>query len=374
MIKLLFLISVFVIVSCSSRHIHKSINTKSVNSYLLKGEIQGRDSGMVFLGTYDTTLQSPLVILDSARISGSHFHFQGILPNPLICKLKITDLEYGWPYTSYFVLDTGITSVHLFRDSMANSVITGSALNEQYVAFNKKLSGLAIIFGKNFSLNEQGIISDDSLQILEKAFYRNKHNLILEQIQANPTGITSAFIAQTISSDEIDPPMFKYICNALWNAGNYFARHLSSQLAVRKRTVIGMQAPSFEIIDNKNRTFTNDSFQGKYLFIDFWASWCKPCREESPNLVEASHKYANKGIEMISVSVDHNKNEWEKAMNEDSLSGIQVCVGRNSKIAQNFGISFVPSNFLIDPQGKIIAKNLTGTDIDKTLSFWLDKK
>jgi len=172
----------------------------------------------------------------------------------------------------------------------------------------------------------------------------------------------------------IDRPMFERICYALGNADNYFTTYISSKLAVRKQTIIGMQVPSFEIIDNKNTTFTNDSFKGKYLLLDFWASWCKPCREENPNLVEAYHKYADKGLEVVSLSVDHNKEEWEKAIKEDTLDWIQVCVGPHSKIEENFGINFLPSNFLIDPHGKIIAKNLTGKDIDKELGFWLDKK
>lgn len=373
MIKLLVLFFAFLMLSCSS-HRHISINVKSTGTYFLKGKIEGRDSGMVFLGTFDTTLHGPLILLDSSRISGSYFHFQGLLTKPLICKLKITDLEYGWPYTHFFILDTGITSVELFKDSMANSVITGSAVNKQLLVFYKKLTEMAIIFQKNFSLNKQGIITDDSLQILEKAFYVNKHNLILEQINANPTSIVSAFIAREIMSDIIDLPMFEQICNALRNSDNYFSRHLSSELATRKRTIVGMPLPSFEITDDKNKTFTKDSFKGKYLLLNFWASWCKPCREESPDLAAAYNKYASKGLEMVSVSVDHDKSEWKKAMKEDALSWIQACAGVNSKIAQNLGINFVPSNFLIDPNGKILAKNIAGADIEKTLDFWLGKK
>ena len=372
-IKLVLLSSVFLILSCSSYR-HVSINAKSADTYLLQGKIEGRDSGMVFLGTYDTTMQMPLIIIDSARISNSYFQFNGLVSTPLICKLKITDLEYGWPHTPYFVLDTGITNVKLYKDSMANSVIRGSTMNEQMLNFYKKLTDMEITFQKNFPLNKQGIITDDSLQILEKAFYRDKHHLILKQIQENPTAITSAFIARGILADIIDLPMFEQICNALGKANNYFARHLSSELAARKRTVIGMPIPSFEITDNKNRTFTNDSFKGKYLLLDFWASWCKPCREESPNLMKAYNKYAHKGLEMLSVSIDRDKNEWEKAVKEDALGWIQVCAGSNNEIDQNLGIYFVPSNFLIDPNEKIIAKDLTGADIEKALGLWLDKK
>ncbi len=247
-------------------------------------------------------------------------------------------------------------------------------MNDQLLSFNKKLFDLEVAFEQNFPLNKQGIITDDSLQILEAIFVRNKHDLILEQIESNPKAITSAFIGRNILANIVDLPMLEDISDALENADNYFARHISSELAGRKRTVIGMQAPSFNIIDDKNRTFTNDSFKGKYLLLDFWASWCPPCREESPNLLSAYNKYANKGLEIISVSVDGDRSEWEKAIREDGLGWIQVCIGANGKMKKDFGIYFYPSNFLIDPFGKIIAKDLTGADLEKTLDFWFNKK
>ncbi len=122
--KLFFLLSCLLIISCSS-HKYKSINTKSANTYLIQGKIEGIDSGIVFLGMYDTTERSPLIIFDSARIFGSNFQFVGKLFEPLICKLKIPDMEYGWPYTHYFLLDTGITRVQMFKDSMAESIVVG---------------------------------------------------------------------------------------------------------------------------------------------------------------------------------------------------------------------------------------------------------
>lgn len=378
MIKLLLLFSVFVIVSCSS-HKHKSIISKSANTYLLKGKIEGRDSGMVFLGTYDTTRHRPLIIFDSARISGSYFHFQGVLSTlPLICKLKIINLEYGWPYTHYFVLDTGITNLQLYKDSMANSVVTGPKSQEQFMAFNKKLYDLAIAFDSNFSLRDKGIINADSLNKLENAFYHKKTELLLQQVKTDPGSIISAFIVKNNLNYEIDIRSLEEIYNLLTDKNNYFARSILNYLNVlvaKTKTEIGAHAPSFNVTDNKNQQLTNATFKGKYVFIDFWASWCSPCREESPYLGETYKKLADKGLEMMSVSVDVDKQSWEEAIMKDKLSWLQVCdlKGTDSKIARDFGIVSIPSNFLINKEGKIVAKDLMGKDIEKELQRFLEK-
>jgi len=372
MLKTFLALFLFIIISCNN---NKDANSKNrqENTYTINGKIGGKDTGWVFLGMDDTTQQSPLIIFDSAKVSGSYFHIHGKLATPLICKMMVK--THGWPYTHYFVLDTGLTNVKLYNDSMGNSVITGTLLQNQLNVFNKNLFDLDTSFQKKFSLNEKGIVSDDSLNKLERTFYQNKYRLILQQIKLNPTAVTSAFFARSSLRDQIDLSTFEEVCNALGNANNYYARHLLKALAEKKQTAIGIDAPYFKITDNKNRTFTNNSFKGKYLLLDFWASWCVPCRAESPYLVKAYKNYRSKGLEMVSISSDKDPQEWQNAVKKDKLTWIQAdkLNGLNRKAIADYGVFVIPSNFLIDTDGRIVAKNLQGEDLEKVLKEQLGK-
>lgn len=372
----IFLTFSFLILMSCSHQFKENSKLKPDNTYNIEGKINGMDSGWLYLGMYDTTLQGPLVFFDSTKIIDSNFQFKGKFIHPIPCKIMVKNLKFGWPYTHYFILDTGLTKVQLFKDSMANSVITGSKSQEQFMAFNKKLYDLEISFDKNFSLQRTGIISADSLNTLKKEFYKKKSELLLQQVKTNPGSIISTFIVENNLNYVIGIPILEEIYSSLTNKDNYYARSILNYLNVlvaKTKTEIGSQAPSFTITDSKNREITNETFKGKYLLIDFWASWCAPCREENPYLVKAYKKFAGKGLEIISVSSDTNKKNWEDAIKKDRLSWIQVCdlKGPISKIEQDFGIVLIPINFLIDKEGKIVAKDLMDENLEKELQKYL---
>jgi|GEM_PF-455738 len=375
----IFLTFSFLIMMSCNRHIAGNSKLKIENTYNIEGKINGLDSGWLYLGMYDTTLKAPLVFFDSTKIIDSNFQFKGIFTNPAPCKIMVKNLKFEWPYTHYFILDTGLTKVQLFKDSMANSMITGPKSQEQFMAFNKKLYDLEISFDKNFSLRSKGIISADSLNTLEEAFYHKKSDLLLQQVKANPGSIISAFIVKNNLNYIIDIPTLEEIYNSLTNKDTYYARSIlnySKVLVARTKTDIGFQAPYFNIIDSKSREITNEAFKGKYLLIDFWASWCVGCREENPYLVKAYKKFAGKGLEMISISVDMNKQDWKDAIKKDKLSWIQVCDLKSPDhniISRDFGIVLIPTNFLIDKEGKIVAKDLMDENIEKELQKYLGK-
>jgi len=374
-VKAVFITPVFLLISCSGSK-NGTFNAKSTSTYIIQGKIENLDSGMVILMTYDTTRKTPFISLDSAPILRSYFQFKGSLSSPLICKLKINE-KYVWPYSHYFVLDTGTTIVKLFKDSMANSVIIGHKSTEQYNAFNKNLHNLAMSLDSNFSLRDKGIISADSLNKLEKVFYDKKSELLLQQVQSNPGSIVSAFLVRNNLNYDIDISTLKKIYYLLTDKNNYFARSILNYLnalIAKSKTEIGSDAPHFKISDYKNREITNETFKGKYVLIDFWASWCEPCRKENPFLVNAYERFADKGLQMLSVSVDEDRQSWERAINRDNLSWIQACDLKSldsNKIAQDFGVTHIPSNFLIDKRGKIIGKDLMGKDIEEQLSRFL---
>jgi peroxiredoxin len=132
---------------------------------------------------------------------------------------------------------------------------------------------------------------------------------------------------------------------------------------------IGKQAPVFVQNDTAGKPVSIEDFRGKYLLIDFWASWCSPCRAESPNLVAAYHKYKDKGFTILGVSLDRDKQRWLQAIADDKLNWTQVSDLKfwDNEASNLYAVSSIPSNFLLDPKGIIIAKDLRGDDLNDKL-------
>jgi peroxiredoxin len=132
----------------------------------------------------------------------------------------------------------------------------------------------------------------------------------------------------------------------------------------------GSRAPELALPDADGKIITLASLRGKYVLVDFWASWCGPCRGENPNVVQAYQEFKDKNFTILGVSLDNNKDAWQKAIKEDHLTWPQVCdlKGWASAGAVIYSIQSIPSNYLIDPNGKIVTSNLRGEALEKVLA------
>jgi len=149
-----------------------------------------------------------------------------------------------------------------------------------------------------------------------------------------------------------------------------YGKILGSSVAEAKIGAVGSMAMDFTQNDPDGKPVTLSSFRGKYVLVDFWASWCKPCRDENPNVVDAFNKYQVKNFTVLGVSLDRSKDPWLKAIKDDNLTWTHVSDLKfwNNAVSQQYRISSIPQNLLIDPKGVIIAKNLRGKELQDRLA------
>ncbi|MCB9231698.1 MAG: TlpA family protein disulfide reductase [Bacteroidia bacterium] len=148
-----------------------------------------------------------------------------------------------------------------------------------------------------------------------------------------------------------------------------FTQNLQVRVEAIRRFAVGATPPEISLPDQNGNILTLSSLKGKYVMIDFWASWCRPCRAENPNVVRLYKQYHNKGFEVLGVSLDKEKNAWMAAIQQDGLvwkhvSDLQFW---QSRAAQDYGVNSIPMTFLLDKEGKIIGKNLRGPALEEKL-------
>jgi len=339
-------------------------------TYTLTGKVEGLPDGWVWL--YHSQTEKDM---DSARVKNGTFLIKGHSSTPERCLLGIQGRQ-GKEFRLGFWLQPGELNLIGKKDSIENAVITGSPTQDESLQFKAGQKDLDATESKLDKLYDQARAKNDRPQMdsIEKAFDgldKHRRAYVKDYAAAHPASYVTAYAVYTTfvynpQASELRP-LYKELDPVIQSS--YFGRQVKASLDAAELTEIGQPAPAFVQNDPSGKPISLASFKGKYVLLDFWASWCGPCRAENPNVVAAYQKYSPKGFTILGISLDNNKDKWLAAVKKDQLAWTQVSdlQGWQNKVADLYGVKGIPMNYLLDKEGKIIAKGLRGEDLEKKL-------
>ena len=357
----------------------------------LKGQIKDAPAGTpVYLEELTYTNRTAL---DTAKLDAhGDFSLSAKLKNRGLYQLRVGDKQ-----AIFFVLDEKPATVTVNSDTASirsfNYKLKGSSASEQLRQFILETKKYGEAFGT--AMNEYGKNVNDSSADSIRRFYMSRVMVADSNFRVfartyvdtvkNPV---IAIFAITNLDYKHDRQTFDNLEDRIrkeW-ADLPFAQGYLAMVDDQKKSTqdagyapkfaVGNVAPDIELQSPLGATLKLSSLRGKYVLLDFWASWCGPCRRENPNLVAAYEKYKDKNFTVYSVSLDTDHDKWVRAIKQDHLDWIthvSELKGWQSAICDQYGISSIPQNFLLDKDGKIIASNLRGEDLDRTLNQMLQQ-
>jgi len=354
--------------------------------YILTGDVSKvkETISKVYLSYYFNGISTQ----DSAVVVNGKYTLKGTLAEPTLANLRASYkadtasktkrmMSYKKDVTPIY-LENSMIKVNSL-DSFANATIIGSKAHIEYKKLNSftkpvtdKIEILSAAYNDLYKKKDQAGMKkldeeydklDAEMKVKQKAFVlANLNSPIVMYAFSN-------FAGYSIKADEVEP-IFLKVPLAIRNSVK--GKEMGDKIAIAKKTGIGKPAMDFTQNDTAGVAVSLASFKGKYVLIDFWASWCGPCRQENPNVVTAFAKYNTKGFTVLGVSLDQptGKDRWLEAIHKDNLTWTQVSDLKywKNEVAVMYGIQAIPQNYLIDPKGIIIGKDLRGDALNEKLA------
>jgi peroxiredoxin len=312
-------------------------------------------------------MNKPTDTLAKGRVAKGTFVLKGTIAEPNLHQLNF---EAAGKKAALFIGNENIT-IKGNVENVQQFDVKGSPTNNDFVEFQKTFNPL---FQKLSALNQQVYGKPnpgDSLMGVYKKAYDDAVSAIDKFIAEKKASPLAPFLLVVTRELDSDPILLEKRFNQLTpaNQQGFYGKILQEGLADAKVGAVGSEAIEFTQADTTGKPVSLNSFRGKYVLVDFWASWCKPCRMENPNVVTAYNKFKGKNFTVLGVSLDRAREPWIQAIKDDGLTWTQVSDLQfwNNAVARKYKIESIPQNYLIDPNGKIVGKNLRGADLDNKL-------
>ncbi len=363
---LVFLVTVF------------SCNTEN-DTYKLEGKAIGFSDGTEIIVNTLSNNNQPIAI-DTLTVTNESF--SGSYANSEELTINFLQIENIKGTVLFFPENTHLKAT-LYKDSIQASFITGGQQNNSYKLFNEKIIYFNKQKGKNIEAykvarREQDNMLASDLKKQGAAINDAEKSFKVQFVSDNPNSLFGVLLlTEMVSRKEVSASEATAIANNLSPkiAATTNAAKLKNMINNMKKADVGSEAPNFTAPQPNGEMLSLHDVLGKYTIIDFWASWCKPCRRENPNVVRVYNEYHEKGLNIISVSLDkgNQKDRWLKAIKDDNLTWYHVSnlKGWNDPIAKTYSVRSIPATFLLDEKGNIIAKNLRGNALDAKIASLL---
>lgn len=318
---------------------------------------------------------SSINVVDSTTLNGGKFEFKHKAPYANLYKLRIGGAIFD-------IIAKNGESIEFATDLSDNKhayTISGSAESEKIQEFNKisnQFSEQYTQVSNEYQAKVEAIgkESDSLMNTFRPRISKiaeDNNRAILKFVNDNKTSLAAFYAMTSVTPPEnYEQEMIKYADDIKDNfKDNPGVKRFVNQMEYMKPASIGHKAPDFIIGGIDGKPVKLADYKGKYVMLDFWASWCAPCREENPNVVKQYAAYHPKGFNIIGISLDNDKASWQKAVNDDKLTWAH---GSNlmkfdGPTERDYRVEAIPMNYIIDPQGVIVAKNLRGTQLEDFL-------
>jgi len=351
---------------------------KKQNQFVLKGTILNAAKQQIYLEEARSVSNTKYKDSTFTDADG-HFSFTGSIPDPRLFNLMIKGRNRMMDIANFFIENNSMIYLTGNTDSLYKAKIMGSkeqALVDEFApAFNKNLASFTANLYKPYN---EARAKNDSVAMLREGKIADRK--VIDTVSAMISSFVNLHPSSAFSLELVEMLM-KYsrisTADSLMQmvdrtpAGKYaLGLKLRQSLNIQRSLVVGAMAPDFRQPDTAGRNVALSSLRGKYVLIDFWASWCGPCREENPNLLNAYQKYKDKNFTVLAISLDKDRKSWIKAIKEDKLPWEQLSdlKGFDNAAGKLYAVGAIPTNYLIDPTGKVITSNLRGEELEKKLA------